>query len=219
MVFGHNTNVIVGAVSYHVQTEDRGTNSCLLETTVYFQGRILHRRTSNYSNLLPIQDGQESVLKARLDQQHRQVLDEIRAGDLKLPVAEKPTASVVPEETPPPQDQALVIELLNSKNWRNGQRASLHLAVRDNAGVAVEGAKISARIVGATELVSHKAQTSGNGEARIEFTLPKLTEREHALIIEACSEARSANLQFQLRAAPRAPSAEITENSQPGCRK
>lgn len=219
MVFGHNTNVIVGAVSYHVQTEDRGMNSCLLETTVYFQGRILHRRNSNYSDLLRIQDGQESVLKARLDQQHRQVLDEIRSGDLKLPIAEKPSASVVPEETPPPQDQALVIELLNSKNWRNGQRASLHLAVRDNTGAVVEGAKLSAKIFGATELVSHEAHTAGNGQAQIEFTLPKLTEKEHALIIEARSEALSGKLQFQLRAAPRAPSAEITENSQPGSRK
>ena len=53
MVFGHNTNIKMGAVTFHVQTEDRGEYHGLIDTTVYFQGRVLHRRTNNYFDLLP----------------------------------------------------------------------------------------------------------------------------------------------------------------------
>jgi hypothetical protein len=43
MLFGHNTNVKAGETTFHVQTEDRGTTNALIDTTVYFQGRVLHR--------------------------------------------------------------------------------------------------------------------------------------------------------------------------------
>ena len=54
MVFGHNTNIKMGAVTFHVQTEDRGEAHALLDTTVYFHGRVLHRRTNNYYDLMPL---------------------------------------------------------------------------------------------------------------------------------------------------------------------
>src|SRR5262252_2475957 len=63
MVFGHNSNVKFGAHTFHVQTEDRGANHALIDTTVYFQGRVLHRRTNNYLDLLPLtEDSQQAML-------------------------------------------------------------------------------------------------------------------------------------------------------------
>src|SRR5437016_5032242 len=41
MLFGHNSNVKAGDTTYHVQTEDRGTTNALIDTTVYFHGRVL----------------------------------------------------------------------------------------------------------------------------------------------------------------------------------
>jgi len=93
MIFGHNSNVSLGSVKYHVQTEDAGIDSALIDTTVYCGGRVLHRRTNNYHDLLPLNPDREEALKLRLDEQHRQVLEEIRSGVLYLPAPASPRAT------------------------------------------------------------------------------------------------------------------------------
>src|SRR5271169_3840468 len=106
MVFGHNTNLKIGNVTFHVQTEDRGASHALIDTTVYFQGRVLHRRTNNYLDLLPLNDDTQQALKLRVDEQHRTVLDAIRSGELQLTIPpsiqNQPSASTAhPAATPP----------------------------------------------------------------------------------------------------------------------
>ncbi len=86
MVFGHNTNVKIGAVTYHVQTEDRGEAHALIDTTVYYQGRVLHRRTNNYFDLLPANEDRQQALKLRVDEQHHSVLEEMQSGALHLAI-------------------------------------------------------------------------------------------------------------------------------------
>ena len=86
MVFGHNTNVKIGAVTYHVQTEDRGEAHALIDTTVYYQGRVLHRRTNNYFDLLPANEDRKQALKLRVDEQHHTVLEEMQSGSLQLAI-------------------------------------------------------------------------------------------------------------------------------------
>src|SRR6516164_1562401 len=87
MVFGHNSNLKIGALMLHVQTEDRGVAHGLIDTTVYCHGRVLHRRTSNYFDLLPLDHDRQQALKLRLDEQHRMVIEEIRSGALRLNVS------------------------------------------------------------------------------------------------------------------------------------
>ena len=98
MLFGHNTDVKAGETVYHVQTEDRGTANALIDTTVYCRGRVLHRRTNNYIDLLPLDPGRAEVLRKRIDDQHRAVTEDIRSGALHLvpppmSVEEKPAAN------------------------------------------------------------------------------------------------------------------------------
>src|SRR3982074_1235363 len=93
MLFGHNTNVKVGEISYHVQTEDRGASNALIDTTVYFHGRVLHRRTNNYFDLQPLNAKNEKSLKHRLDEQHRAVVEELRTGALHLPLPQESKSS------------------------------------------------------------------------------------------------------------------------------
>ena len=95
MVFGHNTNVKIGAVTYHVQTEDRGEAHALIDTTVYYQGRVLHRRTNNYFDLLPANEDRQQALKLRVDEQHHTVLEEMQSGALHLAIPQPGTQPVV----------------------------------------------------------------------------------------------------------------------------
>src|SRR5271165_4897185 len=104
MVFGHNTNVKIGGVTFHVQTEDRGDAHALLDTTVYYQGRVLHRRTNNYFDLLPLNEDSQQALKLRLDEQHHNVLQEMQSGALQLAIPQppEPKAPSPPAEIPAP---------------------------------------------------------------------------------------------------------------------
>ncbi len=207
MLFGHNSNVTAGGTTYHVQTEDRGTTNALIDTTIYFHGRVLHRRTNNYFDLLPLNPDHERALKLRLDEQHRAVIEELRTGalHLALPHDEKVFA---PAETPhrAPAPGVLSLELINAKTWLTGKRALLHVAVRNEAHQKVGGATVSARVDGAVEVTRFSTKTGTSGHAQFEFDMPRLAGGEPALVIEASHGNASGHLRFQLRAKPRVPS-------------
>src|SRR5579859_371707 len=212
MLIGHNSDVKVGTSVYHVQTEDRGTTTALIDTTVYLKGRVLHRRTNHYRDLLPLDHNREMQLRERIYAQHQAVADEIRSGALKLPdtsagspnaaSAQKPAAPTNSATPTPP----LNLELLNARSWLSGKRASLQIAVRQNQnGAALSGAKVVVRIDGSATKSEYTAQTGADGSTQIEFEMPNLNSHEPALVIEAAHGAANGHLRYQLRAKPRVP--------------
>lgn len=212
MIFGHNTNVSVGAHKYHVQTEDAGASSALIDTTVYAGGRVLHRRTNNYLDLLPLNTDSEKALKLRLDEQHRQVLEEIRTGVLCLPPPTQsapaaPTKSIATHaaEKSAVQSESLSIELLNPKSWLAGKRVTLQLRVTDAHSRPVAGAKITASVSGSAEPTNFSADSTATGEADLAFDMPRLADPNAALLIEGTRGPAKAHLRFQLRARQRVP--------------
>lgn len=213
MLFGHNSDVKTGETVYHVQTEDRGTANALIDTTVYCRGRVLHRRTNNYIDLLPLDPAREETLKKRIVEQHRSVSEEIRSGTLKLvpPPAPAQGSSAGKEQAAAPRHLTasappLVIELINAKGWLSGKRANLHVAVRKKQnGEAVARALVTARIEGAAEVTEFSSETGGDGQAHLEFEMPRLAGAEPALVIEATQADSKGQLKFQLRARPRVP--------------
>jgi hypothetical protein len=207
MQFGRNTNVTIGPATLHVQTEDRGVTSALLDTTVYFQGRILHRRINNYFDLLPLNTDTEQALKLRLDEQHRAVIDEIRSRQLQLPIPSAPVAATKPLGAAPTADGVLSLELANPKNWLAGKRASIQLAVHDAHGKAAAGAQVTLRIEGAAEPTEIVAVSGPEGIAQLDFEIPRLTGSEPALLMTATNGAAKGQLRFALRVKPRVPSA------------
>jgi hypothetical protein len=214
MIFGHNTNVSVGALKYHVQTEDAGAATGLIDTTVYFAGRVLHRRTNNYLDLLPLNPDRENALKIRLDEQHRQVLEEIRSGALYLPPPVQSATPPAKADHPAAKSaqfvtntatQALTLQLVNAKSWLAGKHATLHLRVSDCSGHPVSGAKITASVFGSAQPENFRAQTNPNGEAHLAFDMPRLTDPNAALQIDAAHAQSTGQLRFQLRAKQRVP--------------
>jgi hypothetical protein len=208
MLFGHNSNVKVGDTTYHVQTEDRGAANALIDTTVYFRGRVLHRRTNNYFDLLPLNPASEQALKQRLDEQHRAVVEAIRTGALHLALPQDENVSA-PAAAP---DSALAhgvlsLELINARTWLSGKRALLQVAVRNHTNQVIEGARVTARVDGAAEIAEYSAETGPFGHAQFEFDMPRLAGAEPALVIEALHSNARGQLRFQLRSKPRVPSA------------
>ena len=204
MLFGHNSNVKAGDTTYHVQTEDRGTTNALIDTTVYFHGRVLHRRTNNYFDLLPLNPDTEQALKLRLDEQHHTVVEEIRTGALHLSVPQEENDAA---RAAAPTPKALLLELINAKTWLTGKRALLQVAVRNRTNQAVQGAKVTARVDGAAQISEYSTETGPFGHAQLEFAMPRLAGAEPALVIEASHGNARGHLRFQLRTKTRVPSA------------
>ncbi len=218
MLFGHNTNVKAGDTTYHVQTEDRGPAHALIDTTVYFRGRVLHRRTNNYFDLLPLDADREQALRLRVDEQHHTVVEQIQSGALSvaLPPDEKPVAApaTAPAATAPapapaavPPSAALKLELINPRTWLTGKRALLQIIVRDQAGKAADGAIVTAKVDGAAVPAEFSTVTGGFGNAQFEFEMPPLAHTDAALVVEAFKGSARGHLRFQLKMKPRVPSA------------
>jgi len=215
MLFGHNSDVKVGDTVYHVQTEDRGVDTGLVDTTVYCGGRVLHRRAKNYLDLLPLTEQHAGLLRKRIDDQHRGVIEELRSGALHLPPPQakaKPIAVTAPANAVSAAagkaPVALNLQLLNPKTWLAGKRANLQIVVREKQnGSAVAGAKVVARVEGAVSGGEFTAQTEADGGARLEFDMPPFSGGEPALVIEATSGGATAQLKFHLRARTKVPSA------------
>lgn len=202
MVIGHNSNVAIGADIVHVQTEDRGVNHPVIDTTVHWKGRVLHRRTSNYKDLLPLDPGKEAALKTRLDDQHRAVVEELRSGALKLNIpAERPSGLATGKQLGGP---ALKVDLTNERSWLSGRKATLQVLVRDAAGNPVDRAIARAHVEGAAGPAEFDGETSSAGIATLQFDMPKLGGGEAALVIEAAHNGAKGHLRFLLRAKSRA---------------
>jgi len=207
MQLGHNSNVTVAGDTYHVQTEERGAAQALIDTTVYLRGRVLHRRTNSFTDLLPLNADREQALKLRVDTQHRSVVDELRSGKLRLTVPNdaQTTAS---QSGAVESATALHLELLNAKTWLTGKQATLQIAVNDHANKPVERATVMARVEGAAMPAAFSAETNLLGRTKLEFDMPALVGPEVALVVEASKGKARAHLRFQLRAKPRVPSAD-----------
>jgi hypothetical protein len=213
MLFGHNTNVVLDDRIYHVQTEDRGTRHALIDTMVYCDGRVLHRRTNSYADLLPMDARDEEKLRLRVSGQHQEVLDELRTGTLELSDGNSPKQSqpigayrnvAKSIAAAPAQPTAIALELTNAKSWLSGKRATLQVTVRDkNTGAGISGAHVTARVDGASETAEFSTATGTQGQARLAFDMPRLGGGEAALVIEASHGQARGELRFQLRAKPK----------------
>ena len=89
MLTGFNTDIKFNDVVYHIQTEPR--KDAGLETTVYVKGAVIHSFRSSYQDLLNSPDYSEDKLKRMLEDQHRQVIDRIRGGEIRPPALPAPT--------------------------------------------------------------------------------------------------------------------------------
>jgi hypothetical protein len=201
MVFGHNSNVAIGSDTVHVQTEDRGLSRAIIDTTVHWKGRVLHRRTNHYKDLLPLDADKEAALKVRVDDQHRTVVEEIRSGALKLAIPAEAAPLPASTGTAP---AALRVDLTNARTWLSGRNATLQILVHDSAGNPVANASARARIEGAASPFEFAAQTGQAGIAILQFEMPALAGEAGALVIEAVYNGARGRLRFELRARPKA---------------
>jgi hypothetical protein len=81
MIFGFNTDVKHEDTVYHVQSEARQAD-LLLQTQVFVRGRCIGKRATSYAQKAADPEFSDQKKEQILRDQHRLVLDSIRAGHL-----------------------------------------------------------------------------------------------------------------------------------------
>jgi len=80
MIFGFNTDVRCGDTVYHVQSEAREA-ALLLQSQVFVKGRCIGKRAVSYAHLAAAEGFSEDQVHAMLKEQHKNVVEELRAGN------------------------------------------------------------------------------------------------------------------------------------------
>jgi hypothetical protein len=192
MSSGFNTDVRVGDHVFHVQTEDRGPNHPVIDTMVYQNGRVFHRRTSDYREFKDSPEFSDDQLRHRVEEQHRVVVEDLRGGTLAGEMAaalEK--ASVA---------SGIQLQLLNPGSWLTAGNVSLDVEILRRADRQPQaGVQVNAAIEGALRDGHHTGMTDDQGRVRILFPLPPLGKGDLALVIHAQTAAGKDEIRFTMR--------------------
>lgn len=233
MSSGFNTDVRVGERVYHVQTEDRGPNRPVIDTMVYQNGRVVHRRNSNYERFLDSPEFTHEELRERVEEQHRCVIEDLRAGNLnggssdkaaaqETPLRElqpetesetapEPAAAPAPEREPEPEAGGIQLQLLNPESWLTAGSISLQVEIlRRTDQQPLSYAQVEALIEGSLDETRHAGTTDEQGRVQIRFPMPKLGKGGLALVIQARAEDGACELRYVMRSNPRQPVREST---------
>ena len=190
MNLGFNSKAQLGQDSYDVQTEDHSA-SHLIDTLVLNRGRVVYRHSTSYEDLAAAGLTDQAILRARVEKQHRDILEALREGVLSL---EKPA---------PPKDGEIAVKLLNARSWLDAGKVWLDIAVLSkDAGQPVADVEVEAFIEdGAAAPESHFGRTDAEGRASLQFPFPALAEPAlAALVIRARAAEATGELRYQLKA-------------------
>ena len=190
MNLGFNSKALLGQDSYDVQTEDHSA-SHLIDTLVLNRGRVVYRHSTSYEDLAAAGLTDQAILRARVEKQHRDILEALREGVLSL---EKPA---------PPKDSEIAVKLLNARSWLDAGKVWLDIAVLSkDAGQPLADVEVQAFIEdGAAAPESHFGRTDAEGRASLQFPFPALAEPAlAALVIRARGAEATGELRYQLKA-------------------
>ncbi len=200
MITGFNQDVAYKGKVYHVQTEDRGQANPVLETLIYVGGEILSSKKTSYEDLL--QEGfEESKLMARLEQQHRRVVVDIKLGKYAKEPEEAFGAGLVSSKsldevildylTSETEGETLFVQVLDQTPLLAGEKAWLQLrATTDISKTPLADAVVTVRLASSggqtQELFS--GQTDGQGLCAVTFIVPSLSE--NAVVLTEVAHAK-----------------------------
>lgn len=190
MNLGFNSKAQLGQDSYDVQTEDHSA-SHLIDTLVLNRGRVVYRHSTSYEDLAAAGLTDQAILRARVEKQHRDILEALRQGVLSL---EKPAT---------PKDGEIAVKLLNARSWLDAGKVWLDIAVLSKeAGQPLADVEVQAFIEdGAAAPESHFGRTDAEGRASLQFPFPTLAEPAlAALVIRARAAEATGELRYQLKA-------------------
>ena len=209
MIFGFNTDIRHEDTIYHVQSEAR-EGEHLLQTQVFVKGRCIGKRAVPYgssaeegknpqsNNQDKDQDRDKDKDKDRekmLREQHREVLDAIRAGKLDSIFDKRDTPETLAAV------KELDLEWINAGSVHSSGALTMNIRVTEG-GATVEGARLTLRFA-RPDAAPYYAQvlTDAKGSAEMNVQVDEKSLAESSVLVQASFGGRTATRKFNLRAA------------------
>src|SRR5205085_3332328 len=178
MIFGFNTEVVQGALTFHVQSELRARET-VLDTQVFVSGRCIGKFAT------PIPDGiDENAAQEMLRGQHRRLVAAAREG----------TIAELLEDA----NEAMTI------HWHGGgpifRRGRVRMSfVVSASGQPIEGADLTVQMEGVAFPVALHATTNGSGQAEVSARISESSLQDCSLRVEATCGERIASRRYRLQ--------------------
>ncbi len=167
----------------------------MIDTVVYHSGRILHRRSSGYEHFVGSSEFSAEGLRERVEEQHRQVIEDLRDGALTEEIA-----AAMELASPRASASAIQVQLLNPSSWLAGGNVQLEVEILRRADKQpLAGAQVEAAIEGAAQATRHAGTSDDQGRVKIGFPLPPLGPGDLALVIHAQADGGKDEIRFAMR--------------------
>ncbi len=197
--FGFNSDVRLASQVCHVQTEEHGPHRPIIDTVVYLGGRVLHRRSCNYEDLVVSPDFSEEALRERVEEQHRAVIEDLRAGLIALDLRARPPASGLPAS-------GIQVRLLNPTTWLAAGTVTLDIEVLSPADHRpLAGADLVVALEGTHGPIRFTGKSDRQGRARLVFPMPRVGPGGTELVIQAAVEGEEDEVRYTLRSSVKPP--------------
>ncbi|HTU43315.1 MAG TPA: hypothetical protein VMF10_16520 [Candidatus Aquilonibacter sp.] len=193
MIFGFNTDVKHGDTIYHVQSEAR-ENEKLLQTQVFVRGRCVGKKAISYAASAMQPGFGDPQKEQQLRDQHRLVLEAIKAGKLEdvLDKAESESLAAIKQ---------LDVQWENAESIHSNRNLTMHLRVTES-GAAVASARLTFRFARPDAAPFYtQAVTDAGGAAVISFEVEESALPDSSIMVQANHEGRTVTRKFALRKA------------------
>jgi hypothetical protein len=201
MIFGFNTDIKHEETVYHVQSEARQAEQ-LLQTQVFVRGRCIGKHANSYAQHHARADFSDDRMHELLKEQHRTVIDAIRAGTLDelLGHGAAPASHPKPAEPAGSPESQFTLEFLNPDALAADGAVVLRFRVAENSG-SVKGAKLISKLSAPAlkEPLFSQATTASDGVGELRIPLNGSTPDEASVLVQATLDGRTATRKFILR--------------------
>ena len=212
MITGFNTDIDHDGRVYHVQTEDRGLKHPVVESLVYCGGEIIASRRNPYGDLVESGDYCEERVQAKMEEQHKRLMREIRNGKFDaeemMPFGhnivsnrslDEVVLTFIDESIPLEQ---LQLKLTGPKVLRTGARPTLKLEVIEQMSerpVCHAAVSILFVTTGRQTRELFAAETDERGRVVARFDIPSIDEGNAALLCRAEAGGKTAEIKRMVR--------------------
>ena len=197
MIFGFNTDVKQGDTIYHVQSEARNAD-LLIQTMVFVKGQCIGKYASSYAEEVGNPGFSEEYIHNLLKNQHREVLEAVKAGSIEQFFRDQTEIRDAGGET-------LALTWLNSDEAVVARKLTMRLLVSE-AGAGIDGALITSRLQYPAGVPIHsQAVSERDGRAELELDLEKLEENAHnpVVFVRATHGEKSVTRKYRLKSESR----------------
>jgi hypothetical protein len=190
-IFGFNTDIKLGDVVYHVQSEARQAD-LLLQTLVFVKGQCVGKRAVSYAQKISQPDFSDEAMHELLKAQHKAMLEALQQGRTELVLGNDNEIQDVGEG-------GLSLRWTNPSQLSDGMSLSMSFQVLDDAG-AVSGADIEIGATGSSDAPTvANGTTDSEGGATLSVPLTSEMSQESAVMVRATHAGKSATRKFRFK--------------------